>query len=298
MSTRPLIRSLVPALAACAATFALTAAAQAEVAPQWYSNATKLTTTPAQVTLWGEVKLESVADGEIVCHDVMSGSVWNEGGRGMGSLEGWGTNACKAPRLEEELNILYAKAISEGVIKGPLTVFATSELPLELEPREAETCVEKAKTELTQCPNKTERSVSSLPLRIRRKPSSFPWKMRLIRETREEEPEQPVAEVGIPPTGQTCFPLEGGKSAKWQAVPAGCIRIDIISPQIPDELIFYGALKPRLVNGAGNGLDATKLEFNAEGGKVVSNRNEGPETYGQGGLKITGSEARELIVGK
>jgi hypothetical protein len=297
MFRRPLIRSLLPALAACAATFALTTPAQAEVPPQFYSNASKLGTTPVQVTVWGEVKLESTADGEIVCHDVMSASVWNEGGRGKGALEGWGTNACKAPRLEEELNILYAKAIAEGVIKGPLTVFATGELPLELEPREAETCLEKAKTEVSQCPNKSERSVTALPLRVRRRPSSFPWKMRLLRETREEEPEQPVAEIGIPSSG-TCYPLEGGKSAKWEAVPAGCIRIDIISPQIPDELIFYGVLKPRFVNGAGNGLNASKLAFNPEGGNIVSNRNEGPETYGLGELKFSGSEARELITAK
>jgi hypothetical protein len=71
--------------------------------------------------------------------------------------------------------------------------------------------------------------------------------------------------------------------------------MDIISPQIPDELMFYGSFAPRYVSGAGNGLNASKFEFNKAAGNIVSNRAEGPETYSTGLLHIGGSEARELI---
>jgi hypothetical protein len=309
MPRRPFVAS--GALAAVAAiVFAFTPGAAQAVTltlPEFYENAHKLSTTPVQVSLWGEIALHSAAEGEIVCHDVMSASVWNEKEQGKGLIEGWGTNACKAPELEKALEELYKTAIEQGKIKAPLTVFATSELPLEVEHREFETCSEEAKTELSLCPYKNERKIEPLPevyganeppaIRIRRRPASFPWKMELIRAEREEEPGVPVLRIGLP--GEQCYPKEivEGKEvpANWTKVPAGCERIDIVSPQIPDELMFYGAQAPRYVSGAGNGLNASHMEFNREAGFIDSNRNEGPETYSVGQLHIGGSEARELI---
>jgi hypothetical protein len=159
-------------------------------------------------------------------------------------------------------------------------------------------CSEATKTYLEECKNTSERGVQFLPLRIRRRAESFPWNIELTRELREEE-EPVIPVVGVPPAGQTCYPTETVEGvqvpAKWEKVPVGCVRIDIVSPQIPDELMFYGSLKPRLVNGAGNGLDASRLEFNSEAGLLVSNKRESAETSTLGTLKITGSEARQLI---
>jgi hypothetical protein len=269
--------------------------------PQFHENGHILTTSHVEGVFWGTVKLVSSAEGEIVCHNIMSGSVWNEGERGLGALEGWGTNACKAETLEHGLEGLFEKPIKEGKIKTPITVYASSELPLELEEREAEVCSAETKTYLEECKNTSERGVEHLPLRIRRQPASFPWNIRLIRQEREEE-KVIVAELGVPPTGQSCYPKEvvEGKEvpAKWEKVPVGCVRIDIISPQIPDELMFYGSLKPRFVSGAGNGLDASHFEFDKEAGLLESNKLEAPETFTEGNLKVDGAEARELIWAK
>jgi hypothetical protein len=283
---------LAAAMLASSAILASAPAASAAESMVFYANGHAVTSAALPATLWGEVKLQSTTVGEVSCHQVMDASLWNEGTQGVGVLEGLGTSSCKAPSLEKVLELFYETKV---------TVFASAELPLEPEEREAEVCTEAAKTELSQCPNKSERTSKPLPVRVRRRQGSFPWKLKVVKEVREEEL-APVLEIGAAPAGESCYPTEivEGKlvAAKWERVPPGCVRLNIIAPQIPDELVFYGLLRPRLLNGAGNGLDASKLEFNTEAGRLVSYKSEAPETYGQGALKLSGSEARELITAR
>jgi hypothetical protein len=283
---------LATTLLASSALLACAQAASAQESAVFYANGHALTSAPVPVTLWGEVNLQSATVGEVSCHQVMAGSLSNEGTQGVGVLEGLGTSACKAPSLEKLLELFYETKV---------TVFSSAELPFEPEEREAEVCTEAAKTELSQCLNKSERTTKQLPVQLRRRPPSFPWKLKVVKEVREEEPAA-VLEIGAAPAGESCYPTEivEGKhvAAKWERVPPGCVRLNVIAQQVPDELVFYGVLRPRLVNGAGNGLNASKLEFNAEAGKLVSYKNESPETYGQGSLKLDGSEARQLITAR
>jgi len=232
--------------------------------------------------------------------------VYNEGGHGLGSIQGWGTNACKAPQLEETLSKIYQKFCEEKRIKCPITVFATAELPIEQEMREAEFCSEESKTKLKECPAESERETKMVIWHVRRETTSFPWKLELTRAERKEEPVD-VLRIGIPPAGKTCYPkevvkLENGEeveeAAKWQNVPAGCIKITVVAPQIPEELVFYGSLEPTLLNGAGNGLNASRIVFNGEAGQLRPEHNEAPDTTSSGTLKISGAESEQLIFAK
>jgi hypothetical protein len=287
------------------------APAVAEAPPLWRSNSHEVSSSPIPTTIWGELKLSSEAlgsggEGEIHCKNVMGSSVYNEGGKGLGSIQGWGTNACKAPQLEELLTTIYKPLIEAKRIKGPITVFATAELPIEQEEREAEVCSEESKTKLKECPSESERETKMVLWHTRRETSSFPWKFELTRGERKEESVD-ILRIGIPPAGKSCYPtelvkLENGEEveepAKWQNVPAGCVKITVVAPQIPDEVVFYGSLEPTLINGAGNGLNASRLVFNAEAGKLKAEKGSAPDTTSSGTLRIAGAESEQLIFGK
>jgi hypothetical protein len=285
--------------------------AGAETTPQFYSNAHLLKSEHLATTIWGEFKLKSEALGEgpeaeIHCKNVLGSSLWNEGGRGYGLIEGWGTNACKAPALEKLLETVYKKTIESGRIKSPITVFATAELPLEKELREGEVCAEEKETKLSECPKEEERENKLIVWHVRRAVTSLPWKLELVKALREEETVN-VARIGVPPAGKTCYPKETyeeegevlERPAKWQAVPAGCVRINVVAPQIPNEVVFYGQLEPRFHSGAGNGLNASALEFGfEEPTKLQAEKGEAPESSVSGSLKIAGAESEQLIRAK
>jgi hypothetical protein len=297
------------------AVLALAAAqASAETAPKWHQNGHELTSQHVPVNIWGEFKMTSEAlgeatgqEGELHCTNVIGASLWNEGGHAYGALEGWGTNACKAPQLESLLEKFYEGQIKKEVIKTPITVFATGELPVEKVEREGEVC-EEGKPLFSECPNADERERDSKVIwHIRRAVSSLPWKLELVKAVREEA-NVTVAKIGIPSSGTTCYPkekviehgVEYERSASYTKVPSGCIRITVISPQIPDELVFYGTLEPTFVSGAGNGLNPSKFEFGQEGvsGQLKAEREEAPDTSVQGELKIAGALNEQLIFAK
>ncbi len=272
MSRRPLIKTLIAGVATSVVAVALLPAIAQAAPPVWWLNASKPVANHVPTILWGELKLSSVAVGEIHCINGIAGTVWNEGtpSKGLGKEEGWGTNACKAPELEQALKEIFGKTV---------TIFATAELPLEKEERQGETCEEESKTLLSQCPNSSERIDESLIWKVFRRVSSFPWNIELTREEREEQ-EVIVPKIGIPTetSKTTCYPEESGHSATWENVPAGCVKIDVIAPQIPDEIVFYGTWKPQMLQGSSNGLNPSRLKFNKEAGLLVSSEGEAPET--------------------
>jgi hypothetical protein len=301
----PKIRWLVTAAATCAvAACALAPAATAAgtaFEPRFRSNAKLLTSTPVSITAWGELKLTSPALGEVACDVVMAASVRNEAGRGVGAVEGLTAPRCRAPTIESVYEATYCTP-EKGCPKPP-AVFETAELPLQAEPREAEVCAEEAKTELSQCPNSLERSVQSLPMMrgaLRRRAASTPWKLQLITSFFEEAA-GPGLQLGGAPGGAACYPKETveGKqvAAKWQSVPAGCIRLDLVVPGDGFEEVIYGSAEGPFVNGAGNGLDASYLNFTLFASKLTSEGAAAPEFTTAGTIRLDGSEARELITG-
>ena len=300
MHRRTLIRPSL-ALAGALAALALSPAL-ALGSPQWYDNGTLVGAAHTPAVVWGEIEFESGAVGKIHCMNVMNLSIWNESSQGYGQFEGWGTNACKAPQLEETLEKAYEQPIKEGLIHSPLSVFATSELPLRVEYREGSTCKERSKTLLSQCDTEPseERIVSHelvLNNGLHRRASSFPWGIALGSAIREEE-EVPVPKIGIPPAGQSCYPTEGGKPVSWEKVPSGCVKITIVCPQVPAEVVFYGSLEPTLINGVKNGLSPSRLQFGEVAGKLISSTGEAPETVVAKELKLDGMNGVELLQAK
>jgi hypothetical protein len=298
MQRRTIIQSSL-ALVGVLATLALSPALALGSSPQWYDNGGLLGTAHLPVIAWGEIELESGAVGKINCMNVMNLSVWNEGGQGHGQFEGWGTNACKAPELEETLEKAYEQPIKEGLIKSPLSVFASSELPLRVEYREGITCKERSKTQLSQCStNPSEERITSKELilnnGLHRRADSFPWKILVGSAIREEE-EVPVPKIGVAPAGESCYPTEGGHPTSWEKVPSGCVRITIICPQVPAEVVFYGSLEPSMLNGVKNGLSPSRLQFGAQAGKLISSEGEAPETVVAKEMKLDGMNGVELI---
>lgn len=201
------------------------------------------------------------------------------------------------PELEETLAGAHETEIEEGKIKSPLTIFATSELPTREEHREASACAEERKTLLSECEKESERKPQSLISSLQRRVSSFPWKLQLTRVTREEEEEVGV-QIGVPPEGESCYPVEGEQSASWEKVPSGCVKIDIVCPQIPADVLFYGRVEPIIENGVKNGLFASRVVFGPAAGQLVSSVGEAPETTTAGELRIAGAGALELITAK
>ncbi len=254
------------------------------------------------------LRLESGAVGTIECHNAMNLSIWNEAGKGVGQFEGWGTNACTAPTLEETLRITYEHAINEGKIKSPLTVFATSELPLKVEYREGEVCTEESK-KIAECESPSQREkLENLVSGLRRRATSFPWKTSLARTVSVETEEEIIEDkIGAPISTGTCFPTETIKEngeeitvpASWEKVPAGCVKINVVCPQIPAEVVFYGQLNPELINGVKNGLSPSRMKFiAAESGDLIASEGEAPQTKTAGEIKFMGMNGEELLTAK
>lgn len=311
VSKRSFLR-LAPALGLALVGLAMSATqAAAVVAPQGYQNEKLVGTTPVPIIANGKIQLHSSVLGEIKCINTFYGQGENESKVGRGEVLGWGTAECTAPvhirELEESEpnkaaierwikehneNIAEPKAAIKcaapetkaGEVKC-LTVFATSERPVEREAGQGEICKEKPFEEgktLAFCKEHAETEVKQVLKTIRRRTSSLPWRSELVRCTRiieEEEHNSVCTKVGEHAFGEAgtaaeentaCFPKEGTKEANFKAVPEGCIIVSIVFPQIPLEFVFYGTQEIFGENGSKNGLFPSHLEFLEPSGELFS----------------------------
>jgi hypothetical protein len=213
--------------------------------------------------------------------------------------------------------------ISKGEIGSAkcLTVVATAEMPLEFETREGEICKvttrqEETEKTVSQCPRATERETDrELRSAVRRRVSSLPWKVEAIGEyVPELEEKVGRAKVGLKEWGEKgtsyrgsttnltkCYPKPSAPNEvpePWTEVPAGCIKVNIIFPQLT-EFVFYGTQELLGRNGFANGLNASHLSFSEAGGAGA--------LYSQGGVAghgetlervmVFGAKAQELATG-
>ncbi len=74
--------------------------------------------------------------------------------------------------------------------------------------------------------------------------------------------------------------------------------VNVVFPQIPAEVVFYGGQEPLIINGAKNGLYPSKLEFNESGKLVSSEGSAGGEAELAGTLYGDGAVTLELITVK
>lgn len=296
--------------------------AGAETPPLLYKNFTQLgASPPEQVFGWGQVTFDVSGIGNIHCSALMQGSVSNSGGVGVGEVTDFTSAHCEEPppRLcEEEGARLPCEGFRHDFITmemPPAAVGRGAELcggiekPPCLEPpassREAEFCREAGRAP-AQCPEEAERETGTLYTRIARRESP-PWQLQLVRGEREEE-EAVLARLGGP--GSSCYPTEKvvveGKEverrANWEAVPAGCVKLNLVFPQAPLEIVCYGKLEVWLLNGVRTGLFPSRLEF-VEAGKLIAGSASvsGPpqeEAVLTGSMTLVGSRQLELITAK
>jgi hypothetical protein len=304
---------------------AFTTAAPPEKAPRAYQNGKLIGSGRLAVTAFGQIQLTSEALGEVGCTNVISGETWNQvvgsETRGVGEVEGWGTYGCTDPAYVQTLENADKAAIErkEVACQGGypavkvgegkcFTVFASAELPLEGETISAEVCSTEGK-KLSECKKASEKKTVTLTSAVRRRVVSLPWKAELIRG--ESEGEQAVLErVGVHAFGEagagidgqegtgTCYPKAGGAPASWKAVPTGCVIVNVVLPQIPAELVFYGSQEPALVSGVKKGLFPSSAKF-ADAGRLFSSEGAaGAGNGAQGSVETIGSSAIELLTAK
>jgi hypothetical protein len=305
--------SSVAAAVAAASAMAVPVASAAEVPPLVYTNIHKMTTAHVPIFANGYLELHSTVLGKVTCKNAFSGEAWNahenneatKPERAYGEVLGWGTSPCTDPELLEPPIEPYRGFIIREHVPLPLTIFASSEMPMEKTFRQGEVCTEETKT-LSQCPNASEREVHVMITSYHRRVSSLPWKLELIRGERELEPGI-LAKTGLAEYGESgsaeaqstrCYPKEGTNPASFQKVPPGCVVVDIIVPQIPYEFAYYGTEEIWAVNGAGNGLDPSHLEWLAPAGNFFSSKGAEGEASVTGKMKLSGAEAVQLITAK
>jgi hypothetical protein len=300
--------------------------AAAAAGPENYANGKLLSTTHTPVTGFGSIQLISEVIGEVKCQNTFYGQAWNQAvgseTKGVGEIEGWGTANCTAPTYIPSLEIGDKEKIEkkevrcEGGYPGTeigkgkcFTVYATAELPLEVEKQQAEVCKTETK-KLSECTGAGEKKEKTLISAVRRRLTSTPWKAELNRTTREGNKviaqRTGVHTFGEPGAGEdaqneegACYPKEGGKSANYKAVPSGCVIVNVVFPQIPDEVVFYGSQEAEGINGSKNGLFPSKLVFNEESGNFFSSEDSaGEKNETAGEVKLIGTNAVELLTTK
>jgi hypothetical protein len=288
-------------------------AAQAEEPPPIaYSNGKAISATHTAIAGWGPIAFTNTAIKTINCTTRFYGAAWNEGSPslGHGLVEGWGTNQCTDPEGIKSLEADYKRELEEHKIKCAtpgaavgegkcITVLFTAEMPLTAEVRQAEVCIDESKR-LSECAKEGERETKHLLVAVRRGQSSLPWDAELERCTRNEK-EGSCLKTGIPNADEeakgntTCYKNnKEGLPVNYTEIPAGCVKISEIWPEIPIKWVYYGTQDIFGENGVKNGLSPSKLKF-IESGTLDSPGNYTGEETATGEYKIVGAESLQLI---
>ncbi len=290
-------------LAVLAVSLSLASSASA-ASPEFLSNLRPPTQGLTPVIAWGEMNLEvgglAASENPIKCTYLLNGAVGNEAGHGVGEIQGF-SSTCK-PFNDCPLCEGGEAPEKEGELPGEKAVYVSPELPFEEELREGEVCSEEGKKTLNLCPGPEERTTVKYIKRLARR-NSLPWKAQLISGVHAEEAAN-LFKLGA--TGSNCYPTEKAivegkeveRAARFETVPAGCVAVNVIMPGIGFEDVLYGSLEPVFVNGFGNGLNASRLEFTEAGKLQTSGATVGSEEgVFTGDLTLVGGE-RQLITAR
>jgi len=273
--------------------------AQAETPPRIFDNGSELAVgVEKPVVAWGRIYLKTTTiPVPITCINTFyaKGGNKHEGGvetnpiRGYGEVLGWGTNSCEAKELE-------------AILSKPVEVSA--EEPPELVTQEAEVCKEATKTKLSECPSESEREKKTVIVNFHRRLTSLPWKVEYIRGKTAEGIEVVQQRTGLKEFGEAgngreestkCYP--SGKT--FTEVPAGCIVVNIEFPKSKSELLFFGTQEITGINGRGNALTPSFLEFESkQTGYLESEHEAFGKGFTEGEVKLIGAEGQELLTTK
>jgi hypothetical protein len=226
---------------------------------------------------------------ELECVNLSVGSLTNEGTeppRAFGQvLEWWAMG--HTPTAEHTEVSPTCRFTFLGAPGGEAWV--TAERPLRAVTQTAEVCINPAK-ELSECKKKVgepgaEREFKSVLEQISRETLTTPWNMEAFINSEGKR----RMRVGIS--------SETGKSCAEEPAPPGCVRLTIVYPALNLFFPFEGSLEPTWVNGAGNGLSPSSLEFEGErSGTLRAAGGAARSTLSLvGSNKIIGTAGQELV---
>ncbi|HLI32774.1 MAG TPA: hypothetical protein VKU89_08565 [Solirubrobacteraceae bacterium] len=281
-------------LVAMAALFALPATSQAAL--KIYKN-NRLVEAGAQVPNvgYGQIELESTAPllTTIECVNVGFGYSENptSGTNPKGQILVWWASGHDPTTEHPELSA-KCRYVEKGETKENVLAWATAEPELVESLQEALICINPSET-LAECRAKEhateERKVIT---KVSRENLTLPWNAELV----EEGTGNYHVKIGIPSEeGKSC---EAAHLSTSEHVPPGCIRVQIIVPQLGLDLPFEGHNNPKAVNGLANGLSPSTWEFEgarSEEPALYYKKNREVKGYTYGSVKILGFEGQELI---
>jgi hypothetical protein len=258
MSKMAMSRALVLLAAAGALALPVSDAGAAEYQhPRLYRNETQ-TVSGERVPLlaWGTLDINSEALKAIKCVNLIYGDLWNATEAGAETehaygevLEWTGTGFLNKESKEAGDRCQTAEGFEAwGAVEPPL--YVTLRLA---DVKEGEGATE-------------EREVIN---QVRREPPSVPWRQEAIGELTPRGQEVMHLKTGI--ASSTCYPgdeiterqknaTERETESRLRAAPPGCVRINIVIPQFGFEEEFQGSFRLKVINGAHNGLSASRMQ--------------------------------------
>jgi hypothetical protein len=254
---------------------------------------------------YGQIKLISpgLEETEIECVNVGFGYLSNEPGRISGQILVWWASGHQATAEHTELSA-KCRYVNEGG-QQTAVAWATAEPRLHEVIQEGIVCANKEKPHLSECtgPNETEKN-KSLIREVTRENLTLPWNGHLVEGVGANAGEA-FSQLGeSSEVGKTCGEAE--HLATSAHVAPGCIRVQILVPELALDLPFEGGIDPKSLNGTRNGLSPSAWRFEGEHEYAGEGTERGAESlsyaknrsihgYTSGTVKILGFEGQELL---
>jgi hypothetical protein len=272
------------------------------------ANGSLLGTEAHTAVMFGELEYGSPEETEggigetVECATVGMGSVYNateseriNGDNGYGALFNWFASGHNpnpegvVPHLERSAHCRLAR---HGTNLGTeRSAWATAEPRLAESKIEAEVCINKSK-KLSECANKNQRQTELLLTEVRRGAFTLPWEL----EEFEDKTSATVrTRVGVPNAEERA---KGRKTCETFPSPNGCIKLQILVPELAVDNAFEGSVNPRDANGVKNALSPSTWFFEGRGHEPCLRLDTNTEKclYTKGVLKIFGFQNQELII--
>jgi hypothetical protein len=251
---------------------------------------------------YGTIELESPEESEggigntFECVNVGLGTAYNateiernpSGKNGYGSILVWWASGHAPGEVHKELSAHCRFAHHGENHMTERAAWATAEPRLQEPKLEAEVCTNKAK-KLSECTAATERETELLITEVKRESLTLPWEAELISSEGKSR-----TKIGVPSAEERA---KGHTTCETFPVPAGCIKVQILVPELAVDDPFEGFSLPLNTNGVKNGLSPSTWSFEGRGHEPCLRFALNTERCGftKGIVKILGYNNQELV---
>jgi hypothetical protein len=271
--------------------------------PEFLDNGRLLGSESRPLNLYGLLEFASPEESEggtgnaIECANVGIATIYNatesernpSGLNGYGQILSWWGNSHTPDSvpLHHELSS-HCRFVERGTnLLTERAAWLTPEPRLNEPSVEAEFCRIAGK-KLSECPAPSERETELLVKEVKREPLSLPWEVELFSTEGGAD-----TRIGAPSAEERA---KGRKSCEEVPQANGCIRAQILVPELAVDESFDGSAHPKLSNGVRNGLSPSVWDFEGKGREACLRlESNGKCVYPKGQLKILGFEGQELV---